>query len=158
MKKLFALAALTLFAAPNAFAHLETGTYVGKTADAKACSMEVVKVYFENGAAHPLNERALIRIDGQEFVVGHVPVVDAAESIASFDHNLFQAGGPRAGRRDGARTEFRRPALVQRDRSRLGQRRASADEVPGSAPARLISDNSHSRAILNSRGQRNANV
>jgi hypothetical protein len=46
----------------SAFAHVEPGVYLGHTAIGEECSMESLSQYFENGEAHPLNERVIIKV------------------------------------------------------------------------------------------------
>lgn len=84
------LAALSLLLSSAAFAHIDAGTYKGKTADGKDCSFMSGPTYFEKNTPHPLNERIAITIDGKTFVVGHPPVVNAKEAVAFFDHDHFQ--------------------------------------------------------------------
>lgn len=87
--KLAALLALLL--APSfALAHITPGTWKGKTAEGKECSMHAGPTYFEGGARHPLNERIAITVDGKEYKVGHPPVLDFAQPKAFFNHDVFQ--------------------------------------------------------------------
>ncbi|HEX4922942.1 MAG TPA: hypothetical protein VFV50_02615 [Bdellovibrionales bacterium] len=89
------ITALVLFAVP-AFAHISPGVHKGLTADNKECAMTVGETYFENNVKHPLNERIKIQVDGNAFLVGHPPVVDMAQTLAFFNHDLFQGVLPTA--------------------------------------------------------------
>lgn len=73
-----------------AFAHVEPGTYKGKLADGSVCSMVASATFFDGGMKHPLNERIKIQVGKEEYSVGHPALVNAAESLASFNHDLFQ--------------------------------------------------------------------
>lgn len=75
---------------PFAWAHVEPGTYQGSTDDGITCHMTAGQTYFENQMAHPLNERIQITIDNDVFLVGHPPLVKPEESMAYFNHDLFQ--------------------------------------------------------------------
>lgn len=91
----------TLLLSSPALAHVEVGTYKGMTPDGKECSMHAGVTYFEKNMPHPLNERIQITVGADVFVVGHPPVVNAAEGTAFFNHDVFQgvlpvASGARA--------------------------------------------------------------
>ncbi|MES3038983.1 MAG: hypothetical protein V4736_13840 [Bdellovibrionota bacterium] len=86
----------TLVMSATACAHMELGTYVGKTADGQACQMTVEKVYYENDVKHPLNERVAITVNNEKYLVGHPPVISVSEILASFDHDQFQGILPTA--------------------------------------------------------------
>ena len=78
-----------LFSLP-ALAHVEPGTYVGTDEEGKECSMVAGSTYFEGGERHPLRERIKIVVNGQEFIVGHPPVLNFAESVVTFNHDAFE--------------------------------------------------------------------
>ena len=88
MKALFFASILAL--ASTAGAHVEPGTYVGKTPEGTACSMVAGKTFFEGGVKHPLNERISISVNGDTLIVGHPPVVDSNTGVVKFNHDLFQ--------------------------------------------------------------------
>ncbi|MEQ1878019.1 MAG: hypothetical protein ABL958_15355 [Bdellovibrionia bacterium] len=81
---------LTVLFSIQAQAHVEPGKYVGASADGTACAMVAGETYFEGGAAHPLNERIKIAIGNEIVIVGHPPVVSSAQSMAYFNHDIFQ--------------------------------------------------------------------
>lgn len=85
--KLFILS--LVFVSTQAFAHIEPGSHVGATAKGASCSMEADVTYFENSMKHPLNERIKIKVGSDEFLVGHPPVIDAAQELAHFNHDVF---------------------------------------------------------------------
>jgi hypothetical protein len=87
MKK---LTLVLVFVSSIAFAHVEPGTYRGMTPEGKECSMSAGATYFENNVRHPLNERIDVSAGGADFKVGHPPIVDAGQSVAFFNHDLFQ--------------------------------------------------------------------
>ncbi|MGZ5278488.1 MAG: hypothetical protein ACXWC9_01000 [Pseudobdellovibrionaceae bacterium] len=82
-------AAALIFSIP-AFAHIEKGEHQGTTESGETCSMIAGDASFLNNVAHPLNERIEIQIGADSFTIGHPPVVDAAKSIAYFNHDIFQ--------------------------------------------------------------------
>lgn len=86
--KLFILS--LVFISAQAFAHVEPGTHTGSSAKGGSCSMVADVTYFENSVKHPLNERIKIKVGNEEFLVGHPPVIDAAQELAHFNHDLFQ--------------------------------------------------------------------
>ena len=88
--KAFLTVIMTLGFAALAHAHVEPGTYKGVTADGKPCEMKSIRMYFENNVAHPLNERVEIEVNGQNFKVGHPPVIDSKTATAFFNHDMFQ--------------------------------------------------------------------
>jgi hypothetical protein len=88
MKTLIALSAL--FVTTTASAHIEPGTWMGKTAQGAECGFVAGPAYFEPNVQHPLNERIKVQIGTDVFVMQHPPVVDAATSTAFFNHDLFQ--------------------------------------------------------------------
>lgn len=81
---------LTATAAAPAFAHIEPGTYVGQTADGAACSIEALRQYYVDDVHHPLNERVVLNAGGDEFTVGHPPVIEVATDTAYFNHDNFE--------------------------------------------------------------------
>ncbi len=98
---MFKVALPLLFIASIAQAHVEPGTYTGKTATGETCVMIAKGQYFENKTPHPLNERIQVEVNGNAFVVGHPPIIDAAKAIAFFNHDVFHgvlaiSGGARA--------------------------------------------------------------
>lgn len=92
MKFLGAL--IVTLASLTAFAHVEPGTYVGKTAEGKDCSMIAGRTYFAGELRHPLNERVELTVEGTLFLVGHPSVIDSAKGEVGFNHDLFQGVVP----------------------------------------------------------------
>ena len=88
MKSIFLTAAVLLGMTANA--HIEPGTWVGATIKSEECSMLVGEAFFENNMGHPLNERIRITVGADALVVGHPPVVSSADSLAYFNHDMFQ--------------------------------------------------------------------
>lgn len=84
------IATFTLIASLPALAHMEIGFHYGKTPEGQSCFMQVSEVFFENNLQHPLNERVRLRIGADEFVVRHPPIIDGAQSMAFFNHDLFE--------------------------------------------------------------------
>ncbi len=76
---------------PAGFAHIDPGTYVGKTAQGAECQMVVVRQYFENNVSHPLNERIVVQAGNAEFTVSHPPVIQTSTDTAFFNHDAFHA-------------------------------------------------------------------
>ena len=92
MKPLMKSSSIGLFflaATLSAQAHITPGVYQGTDDRGAICAMTVTEQFYE-GARHPLNERIRLSVDGEEYVVGHPPVVDAATDTAFFNHDLFQ--------------------------------------------------------------------
>jgi hypothetical protein len=87
---------LFTFVAATSFAHVEPGTWKGKTTEGKECAMVADKTYFEGGTRHPLNERIKIAVDGAEFIVGHPASVDLEKNAIQFNHEAFQSIVPMA--------------------------------------------------------------
>lgn len=85
---------LTTFVASLALAHIEPGIYTGKTEAGEACTLESIEQHFENGQAHPLNERVTVKVNGETYVVGHPPAVDTTAGTAFFNHNVLQSEVP----------------------------------------------------------------
>jgi hypothetical protein len=83
------------FSSLAALAHVEPGTYKGKTLVGDACEMTAGQTFFE-GAKPPLSERIKIKVGTSEFTVGHPPVISVEQSLASFNHDLFQGVLPAA--------------------------------------------------------------
>lgn len=83
------MAVILLIASP-VFAHIQQGEHQGKTDAGETCSLIAGAQSFVNNQAHPLNERIEIKINGETFTVGHPPVVDAAKTVAYFNHDQFQ--------------------------------------------------------------------
>lgn len=83
------LSALCLLLPLSAAAHVTPGTYTGKNAEGASCSMTAGETYFA-GNPHPLNERIAITVGSDEFTVGHPPVLDFANAVAFFNHDVFQ--------------------------------------------------------------------
>jgi hypothetical protein len=81
---------LLLASLPSAYAHVEPGLYTGTTPTGKACSMIAIRSFFENGLAHPLNERVVLQVGNDVFTVGHPPVVSPEKSVVHFNHDFFQ--------------------------------------------------------------------
>lgn len=81
---------ITMFVSVSAFAHVEPGVYKGTKADQSECSMTAGVTYFEKEMPHPLNERIAVTVDGDAFIVGHPPVVNAKEALVYFNHDVFQ--------------------------------------------------------------------
>lgn len=88
MKTLIALSVLLSSAA--ALAHIEPGTWMGKTEAGADCGFLAGPAYFEPNVKHPLNERIKVQIGNDVFTVQHPPVIDGATSTAFFNHDLFQ--------------------------------------------------------------------
>ena len=88
------LTLLVMVAPSMAFAHVEMGTYVGKTESGEECSMVAVRSYFESDVPHPLNERVVIQVGQDEFTVGHPAVIDETTPTASFNHDAFHGVKP----------------------------------------------------------------
>ena len=88
MKTILTIASL-LFAT-QAQAHIEPGTWMGKTDAGADCGFLAGAAYFEPNVQHPLNERIKVQIGNDLFVMQHPPVVDAATSTAYFNHDVFQ--------------------------------------------------------------------
>ena len=94
MNRFFITASTLLLMSQAAFAHVEIGTYSGKTASGEVCSIETLRMYFEGGVHHPLNERVVVRYGTEEFTIAHPAVVDAARQTAHFNHDVLQAVTP----------------------------------------------------------------
>ena len=88
MKSVFLMAAVLLGMTANA--RIEPGNWIGATIKGEECSMLVGKTFFENNMGHPLNERIRITVGADALVVGHPPVVSSADSLAYFNHDIFQ--------------------------------------------------------------------
>ncbi len=88
MKSSFLITAVLLGMTANA--NIEPGNWVGATVKGEECSMLVGEAYFENNMGHPLNERIRITVGADAFAVGHPPVVSSADSLAFFNHDMFQ--------------------------------------------------------------------
>lgn len=88
MKNLIALS--FLLSASLAQAHIEPGTWMGKTDSGADCGFLAGATYFEPNVKHPLNERIKIQIGNDVFTVQHPPVIDGATSTAYFNHDMFQ--------------------------------------------------------------------
>jgi hypothetical protein len=95
MIRAFLMTAMVSFSS-MALAHVEPGFYFGKTPEGRTCFLQAFETYFEKNTPHPLNERVRMRIGADEFHVGHPPVIDPAQSVASFNHDLFQGVLPTA--------------------------------------------------------------
>lgn len=82
---------LAIFLITNSvFAHLKNGVYTGLTTNNQLCSFQVEKNYFENNFQHPLNERIALKVGNINFTVQHPPIVDIQNTIAAYNHDLFQ--------------------------------------------------------------------
>ena len=92
MKKTLVLA--LVFVAQAASAHIEPGTYTGKTPAGQDCSMKAIRRYFEGGMAHPLNERVVVEVLIEEFTLSHPALVDTSKGRAFFNHNVLQSVFP----------------------------------------------------------------
>lgn len=73
------------------WAHVEIGTYVGKTTEAADCSFEVKEVSFAGGVKHPLNERVSILVEEEEMTLSHPGLPDAESREIGFDHDHLNA-------------------------------------------------------------------
>lgn len=82
------LSTLTTF---QAQAHIEPGTWMGKTDSQADCGFLVGAGYFEPNTPHPLHERIRVQMGNTVFTLQHPPVVDAASATAFFNHDQFQA-------------------------------------------------------------------
>lgn len=72
----------------SSFAHLEMGTYMGKTDSGEACYIDLLKVEYKFNTKNPLNERIFTRLQhGQNFVVSHPLVFDKKQADISFEKN-----------------------------------------------------------------------
>jgi hypothetical protein len=80
-----------LFVASTALAHLQIGTYSGKTPEGAACSIEILSKTYEGGVHHPLNERVAAKVGTETFTMVHPAVVSAEKREVSFDHDVLQA-------------------------------------------------------------------
>lgn len=87
---------IILLAALTVQAHVETGPYEGKTATGETCRMVAGPMFFDGNLHHPLTERVTVTVDGVQFTLGHPPVVDAANAVAFFNHDVFQGVLPTA--------------------------------------------------------------
>lgn len=74
----------------SSWAHVEPGTYHGTAENGASCSMTAGETYFENQVPHPLNERIQMTIENDIFLVGHPSIVKPEESLAYFNHDVFQ--------------------------------------------------------------------
>ena len=88
MKNLI-VAAIALFSFP-AFAHIEEGTWKGVVSADANCFFEVGAQTFENGLAHPLNERIEITVGSTKYSVHHPYSIDAKDGTVAFNHDLFE--------------------------------------------------------------------
>lgn len=73
-----------------ALAHLQVGIYSGVQANGQKCQVQVLKVYFHNNAAHPLNERVDVLAQGMALTLQHPPIINAEKKMAHFNHDMFQ--------------------------------------------------------------------
>lgn len=73
-----------------AMAHLQLGVYSGVQATGQKCQVQVLKVYFQNNTAHPLNERVDVLAQGIALTLQHPPVINAEKKMAYFNHDMFQ--------------------------------------------------------------------
>jgi hypothetical protein len=74
----------------SAFAHIEPGLWSGLTPEGQECRMEVFEQTFEQGLAHPLNERIRVRVNGDEFRIYHPRAIDRTKGRVSFNHDYFE--------------------------------------------------------------------
>lgn len=88
---------LAMLVAIPAFAHLELGTYKGKTADGRECTFEVKSVSFVRDLKHPLNERVEILVDGETYTLQHLPRVNAETGDVLFERDLLTGAAGYAG-------------------------------------------------------------
>jgi hypothetical protein len=86
-----ALILSTLFIASVSQAHIKPGDHFGTQRDGQKCSMTVGKTYFIDDFKHPLQERIEIKINGEDFLVQHPPVISPSRSLAFFNHDRFHA-------------------------------------------------------------------
>ena len=94
----FLITTLLLLAATSAFAHIDIGTYKGKSADGSECKFKVEAVDFQFEIHHPLNERVTITIDDAKFVFQHLPLIDAAtKTVKPEGGKLTSAAGTNDG-------------------------------------------------------------
>ena len=93
MKNLFA-ALFAFIAATPAFAHIEPGTWTGKSAAGQECSMVVYEQTFERDMHHPLNERIRVKIGAEEFKIYHPRSIDTSKNVVNFNHDLFEGVSP----------------------------------------------------------------
>lgn len=89
--KLFYIGFLLLTVSASAFAHIEPGVYRGRLSSGETCEFTAIDQYFEGGVKHPLNERIRIEANGSRWIMAHPPVVDTEQSIAFFNHDIFQS-------------------------------------------------------------------
>lgn len=85
----FTLTILNLFS-NTASAHVEPGTFSGKTPDGTDCFMVAGKTEFIDGLKHPLNERIPMTVGTMKFTVNHPTKIDSSKGTVTFDHDLFQ--------------------------------------------------------------------
>lgn len=85
------VSAFVLALSPLVQAHIEEGPHLGKTPTGEICEMNAGKQTFVDNMPHPLNERIQVEINGVQFSLQHPPVINAAQGIASFNHDQFQA-------------------------------------------------------------------
>lgn len=85
------LISLLVLTTQTAFAHIEKGTWIGKTDKGLQCTMLAIETYHDGGMDHPLTERVRVRIGNDEVVLSHPPVVSAATAMAFFNHDVLQA-------------------------------------------------------------------
>ncbi len=97
MKKLTLVSLCALVFTSLASAYVENGVYIGLTDDQKACQMTIVRQYYIDNVRHPLNERVVVMLDGQELTIAHPPIINSTDGTVSFNHDLFQGAYPSNG-------------------------------------------------------------
>jgi hypothetical protein len=74
----------------SSFAHIEPGTWTGKTSAGAECSFEAFEQTFEQDLHHPLNERIRVRANGDELMIRHPFGIDGEKGLVTFDHDHFE--------------------------------------------------------------------
>ncbi|MBL7557022.1 MAG: hypothetical protein JNM24_14455 [Bdellovibrionaceae bacterium] len=84
------LTLLVFLVGSAAMAHLQVGVYSGIQAGGQVCQVRVKNVYYLNNAAHPLNERVDIEVQGVAITLQHPPIISSEKKMAYFNHDMFQ--------------------------------------------------------------------
>ncbi len=84
------LTLLVFLVGSAAMAHLQVGVYSGIQVGGQVCQVRVKNVYYLNNAAHPLNERVDIEVQGVAITLQHPPIISSEKKMAYFNHDMFQ--------------------------------------------------------------------